>query len=125
MTLFTIASNCTKEIEKKAQSLSVTRPVDQMPIVPTFPALNVKYDGILSFLLLFSFFFCHLLKVFFSLSAQHKDSGSSTDLTISLRDIVKQGMLEKKGAKRRNWTSRWFVLKKGYLYYFKTQKVFS
>ena len=56
VTLFTIASNCTKEIEKKAQSLSVTRPVDQMPIVPTFPALNVKYDGILSFLLLFFLF---------------------------------------------------------------------
>lgn len=82
----------------------------------------------MAFFLFFFFFFFFLLsftKGFFSLSAQHKDSGSSTDLTISLRDIVKQGMLEKKGAKRRNWTSRWFVLKKGYLYYFKTQKVFS
>jgi len=43
-------------------------------------------------------------------------------ITISLKDIVKQGFLQKKGANRRNWTSRWFVLKNKYLFYFKNQK---
>lgn len=43
-------------------------------------------------------------------------------ITISLKEIVKQGFLQKKGANRRNWTSRWFVLKHKYLFYFKNQK---
>ncbi|KAH3765232.1 lim domain protein [Pelomyxa schiedti] len=46
------------------------------------------------------------------------DSG----LILSLSEIVKQGFLSKKGSQRRNWTNRWFVLKKNYLYYFKTNK---
>eukprot|EP01105_Mastigella_eilhardi_P027308 TRINITY_DN835_c0_g2_i1.p1 TRINITY_DN835_c0_g2~~TRINITY_DN835_c0_g2_i1.p1 ORF type:complete len:1265 (+),score=428.36 TRINITY_DN835_c0_g2_i1:206-4000(+) len=46
-------------------------------------------------------------------------AADKTDLTLSLREIVKQGNLVKKGAKRRNWTNRWFIVKKGYLYYFK------
>lgn len=33
--------------------------------------------------------------------------------------IVKQGYLAKKGAKRRNWKTRWFILKKDELVYFK------
>lgn len=32
--------------------------------------------------------------------------------------ILKKGQLEKKGAIRRNWTSRWFILKSRYLFYF-------
>lgn len=32
--------------------------------------------------------------------------------------IIKKGQLEKKGAIRRNWTSRWFILKSRYLFYF-------
>ncbi|KAN0048111.1 hypothetical protein ACTA71_002506 [Dictyostelium dimigraforme] len=43
-------------------------------------------------------------------------------ITIQLGEIVKQGYLTKKGAMRRNWTKRWFVLKQGYLFYFKTSK---
>eukprot|EP01132_Coremiostelium_polycephalum_P000416 gene416-526_t len=43
-------------------------------------------------------------------------------ITIQLGEIVKQGYLTKKGAMRRNWTKRWFVLKQSYLFYFKTSK---
>ncbi|KYR00900.1 RhoGEF domain-containing protein [Tieghemostelium lacteum] len=43
-------------------------------------------------------------------------------ITIQLGEIVRQGYLTKKGAMRRNWTKRWFVLKQGYLFYFKTSK---
>ena len=32
------------------------------------------------------------------------------------------GYLEKKGAKRKNWNNRWFVLKDNYLFYCKNQK---
>ena len=31
----------------------------------------------------------------------------------------------KKGDERRNWTNRWFVLKQGWLGYFKKQGVFA
>jgi len=34
----------------------------------------------------------------------------------------KQGALEKKGAKRKNWNDRWFVLKDNYLFYCKNEK---
>jgi len=34
------------------------------------------------------------------------------------REIIKSGQMEKKGAIRRNWTSRWFILKSRYLFYF-------
>ncbi|GAM20685.1 hypothetical protein SAMD00019534_038600 [Acytostelium subglobosum LB1] len=43
-------------------------------------------------------------------------------ITIQLGEIVKQGYLTKKGAMRRNWTKRWFVLKQNYLFYFKTSR---
>jgi len=33
-----------------------------------------------------------------------------------------QGLLDKKGAKRKNWNQRWFVLKDNYLFYCKNQK---
>jgi len=33
-----------------------------------------------------------------------------------------QGFLDKKGAKRKNWNNRWFVLKDNYLFYCKTTK---
>eukprot|EP01103_Thecamoeba_quadrilineata_P012927 TRINITY_DN3458_c0_g1_i1.p1 TRINITY_DN3458_c0_g1~~TRINITY_DN3458_c0_g1_i1.p1 ORF type:complete len:790 (+),score=163.65 TRINITY_DN3458_c0_g1_i1:19-2388(+) len=33
--------------------------------------------------------------------------------------VVKSGFLQKKGGERRNWKTRWFVLKKAYLGYFK------
>lgn len=36
--------------------------------------------------------------------------------------IIKQGELEKKGQKRRNWKVRWFVLTQQELYYFKNPK---
>jgi len=32
------------------------------------------------------------------------------------------GSLEKKGAKRKNWNERWFVLKDNYLFYCKNEK---
>lgn len=48
------------------------------------------------------------------------------DLAISLRDVVKQGIMSKKGGiSRHNWKVRWFILKKFYLYYFATPKVLS
>eukprot|EP01116_Phalansterium_solitarium_P016187 TRINITY_DN3706_c0_g1_i1.p1 TRINITY_DN3706_c0_g1~~TRINITY_DN3706_c0_g1_i1.p1 ORF type:complete len:274 (-),score=57.61 TRINITY_DN3706_c0_g1_i1:1144-1965(-) len=34
----------------------------------------------------------------------------------------KSGYLDKKGAKRKNWNNRWFVLKDNYLFYCKTEK---
>jgi uncharacterized small protein (DUF1192 family) len=39
-------------------------------------------------------------------------------LSLRLEDILKQGLLHKKGGKRHNWKKRWFVLKKQFLYYF-------
>jgi len=36
--------------------------------------------------------------------------------------IIKSGFLQKKGAVRKNWTTRWFVLKDKSLYYYKTPK---
>uniref|UniRef100_A0A7S4HZM6 PH domain-containing protein n=1 Tax=Vannella robusta TaxID=1487602 RepID=A0A7S4HZM6_9EUKA len=39
-------------------------------------------------------------------------------LKIPEDEIIKQGQMEKKGAIRRNWTSRWFILKSRYLFYF-------
>eukprot|EP01133_Synstelium_polycarpum_P007297 gene7297-8485_t len=53
----------------------------------------------------------------FSVSASKQAS-----ITIQIGEIVKQGYLTKKGAMRRNWTKRWFVLKQGYLFYFKTSR---
>ncbi|EFA78547.1 RhoGEF domain-containing protein [Heterostelium album PN500] len=49
-------------------------------------------------------------------------TNSKASITIQLGEIVKQGYLTKKGAMRRNWTKRWFVLKNGYLFYFKTSR---
>ena len=40
-----------------------------------------------------------------------------------LNVLVKQGYLTKKGAKRRNWNSRWFILKHNYLAYYKNPGV--
>lgn len=39
-------------------------------------------------------------------------------LDIPPSHVLKEGLLEKKGAIRRNWNNRWFVLKSGYLFYF-------
>jgi len=41
--------------------------------------------------------------------------------TIPEVEILMQGWLEKKGEKRRNWNTRWFVLKNHYLFYFDNQ----
>jgi len=38
------------------------------------------------------------------------------------REPDAQGFLEKKGAKRKNWNARWFVLKENYLFYCKTER---
>ncbi|KAH3756702.1 lim domain protein [Pelomyxa schiedti] len=48
------------------------------------------------------------------------EAQDNNGITISLREIVKQGTLFLKG--RRTWNTRWFVLKKNYMYYFKTSK---
>jgi len=55
--------------------------------------------------------------------------GSIISIFVSNKDIpipegkeIKQGWLLKKGAKRRNWTLRWFILKQGYLIYKKSIK---
>ena len=40
-------------------------------------------------------------------------------------EVVKSGYLTKKGAKRRNWNYRWFVLKEHNLIYYKDQKDFA
>ena len=40
-----------------------------------------------------------------------------------LNVLVKQGYLTKKGAKRRNWNTRWFILKHNYLAYYKNPGV--
>jgi len=37
----------------------------------------------------------------------------------------KQGILDKKGAKRKNWNERYFVLKDNYLFYCKKQDLQS
>jgi len=47
---------------------------------------------------------------------------SNKDLPIPEGKEIKQGWLLKKGAKRRNWTLRWFILKQGYLIYKKSIK---
>ena len=44
-------------------------------------------------------------------------------MSYSSSTIVKQGYLTKKGAKRKNWTKRWFILKKDKLEYFKNPGV--
>eukprot|EP01088_Endostelium_zonatum_P016435 TRINITY_DN4439_c0_g1_i1.p1 TRINITY_DN4439_c0_g1~~TRINITY_DN4439_c0_g1_i1.p1 ORF type:complete len:888 (-),score=204.22 TRINITY_DN4439_c0_g1_i1:105-2768(-) len=38
--------------------------------------------------------------------------------TVALEDIIKLGYLSKKGAKRRNWNTRWCILKKDAMLYF-------
>eukprot|EP01117_Protostelium_nocturnum_P016758 TRINITY_DN6701_c0_g5_i1.p1 TRINITY_DN6701_c0_g5~~TRINITY_DN6701_c0_g5_i1.p1 ORF type:complete len:424 (-),score=151.47 TRINITY_DN6701_c0_g5_i1:39-1310(-) len=48
--------------------------------------------------------------------------GGMDSAGIGLAEIVKQGSLSKKGAKRRNWKERWFVLKPKFLYYFGNRK---
>jgi len=40
---------------------------------------------------------------------------------LAQKDPDLEGMLEKKGAKRKNWTKRWIVLKENYLFYTKKQ----
>ena len=51
-----------------------------------------------------------------------EDEGEEfVDTNANLGAVVKEGWLQKKGEKRRNWTKRWFVLKYGSLAYFKTQ----
>ena len=39
-------------------------------------------------------------------------------IEIEDQEIIKEAQLEKKGEKRRNWNSRWFILKSKYLLYF-------
>lgn len=46
-------------------------------------------------------------------------------LTVPPGELVKSGFLTKKGAKRKNWNLRWFILKDKYLIYFKDEKDFS
>eukprot|EP00013_Stygamoeba_regulata_P006378 CAMPEP_0177633218 /NCGR_PEP_ID=MMETSP0447-20121125/2718_1 /TAXON_ID=0 /ORGANISM="Stygamoeba regulata, Strain BSH-02190019" /LENGTH=1179 /DNA_ID=CAMNT_0019134859 /DNA_START=78 /DNA_END=3617 /DNA_ORIENTATION=+ len=45
-------------------------------------------------------------------------SSSSSSSQESSSEVVKQGILFKKGANRRNWQQRWFVLKPKYLFYY-------
>jgi len=49
-----------------------------------------------------------------------KEAQSKFDEAKSNPDLA--GTLDKKGAKRKNWNSRWFVLKDNYLFYCKNQK---
>src|SRR3990167_2754552 len=58
-----------------------------------------------------------------------KDEGEEfqigTRVVVADQEIIKEGSLEKKGAKRRNWNQRWFVLKSKYLFYYNnnTEKI--
>jgi hypothetical protein len=55
---------------------------------------------------------------------EDEDEGEEfVDTNANLGAVVKEGWLQKKGEKRRNWTKRWFVLKYGSLAYFKTQGI--
>jgi len=49
-----------------------------------------------------------------------KEAQAKFDEAKSNPDLA--GSLDKKGAKRKNWNSRWFVLKDNYLFYCKNQK---
>jgi hypothetical protein len=49
-----------------------------------------------------------------------KEAQAKFDEAKSNPDLA--GTLDKKGAKRKNWNSRWFVLKDNYLFYCKNQK---
>jgi hypothetical protein len=52
----------------------------------------------------------------FALATKHKQLGKMADMSDK---IIKQGYLVKKGAKRKNWTNRWFVLRGNQLEYYK------
>jgi hypothetical protein len=73
----------------------------------------VKDESSLFFFFIFSSFF--LITELLS---------KSTGMGLSLSDIVKTGKMSKKGIQRTSWKERWFVLKIGFLYYFKSQKVY-
>jgi len=77
------------------------------------------------------FYYCFLVSVFFSIQFTAKDNHgwtqtwkrSSTEVRRGQHKIYQRGWLEKKGAKRKNWTKRYFVLKDNYLFYCKKEKV--
>lgn len=51
------------------------------------------------------------------------DEPTSSELTLSLRDIIKQGSLSKNREKwGSSWDTRWVILKKGWLYHFRSQR---
>eukprot|EP00727_Mastigamoeba_balamuthi_P004272 m51a1_g13842 putative domain containing protein (892) ;mRNA; f:525495-529076 len=49
-------------------------------------------------------------------------AAAAGEITLSLRDIVKQGPLQLMGHSQTSWSSRWFILKRGYMFCFKSQK---
>ena len=59
------------------------------------------------------------------LDKEEKEELRSSDVTISPRRdvIVKEGWLSKKGGQRRNWNTRWCVLRPTEFAYYKSQKV--
>jgi len=52
-------------------------------------------------------------------SVPPSEPGETPGPTRSPNILVKQGYLTKKGAKRRNWNTRWFILKHNHLAYYK------
>jgi hypothetical protein len=51
------------------------------------------------------------------------DGSTASEATLSLRDIVRQGPLAKNREKWSNtWDQRWVIVKKGWLYHFRSQK---